>query len=181
MLHDALDLCTDGPSAIRWPKTMPPDATPGDTGSGLRGRKVRSGSDVCLLAVGKMLGPATAAAEALAAEGVDATVWDVRVVTPLDEDMLADAARHPLVVTVEDGYRDGGAGSLVANRLTDRAIGGPDGAPSHPAPPVVTLGIPVQFIQHGKPDAILHELGLDAVGIAAQVRAALATRAGALS
>jgi 1-deoxy-D-xylulose-5-phosphate synthase len=181
MLHDALDLCTDGPSAIRWAKTMPPEAHPGDTGSGLRGRKVRSGSDVCLLAVGKMLGPATEAAEALAAEGVDATVWDVRVVTPLDEDMLADAARHPLVVTIEDGYRDGGAGSLITTRLTDRSIDAPDGVGSTQAPPVVTLGIPVRFIQHGKPDAILADLGLDTAGITARVRAALATPAGALS
>src|SRR5919109_1570571 len=60
MLHDALDLCTDGPAAIRWPKTAPPD-----------------------------------------------------------EVMLADAARHPLVVTVEDGYREGGAGSLVTSRLAE--------------------------------------------------------------
>ena len=46
----------------------------------------------------------------LAADGVSATVWDARVVKPLDPAMLADAARHPLVVTVEDGLRDGGIG-----------------------------------------------------------------------
>jgi 1-deoxy-D-xylulose-5-phosphate synthase len=174
MLHDALELCADGPSAVRWSKTMPPDPEPGDTGSGLKGRKVRSGRDVCLLAVGKMLGPARAAAEALAAEGVEATVWDVRVVTPLDPEMLADAAGHPAVVTIEDGYRDGGAGSLVASRLTDLV------AP-RPSPPIVNLGVPVQFLQHGKPDAILADLGLDAAGIAASVRATLATAVDALS
>ena len=94
MLHDALELCTDGPAAIRWPKTMPPDDAAGDgeVGSGLSARKVRAGRDVCLLAVGKMLAAAREAAEALAAEGVEATVWDVRVVKPLDEEMLADAA-----------------------------------------------------------------------------------------
>jgi 1-deoxy-D-xylulose-5-phosphate synthase len=168
MLHDALDLCTDGPAAIRWPKTMPPDTVPGEVGSGLAGRKVRDGSDVCILAVGKMLAPARQAAAALAAESVEATVWDVRIVTPLDEDMLADAARHPVVVTVEDGYRDGGAGSLVTTRLADMTG---DGL----GPPVVTMGVPVRFIDHGKPDAILAELGLDARGIAAEVRRALAT------
>ncbi|HKH04459.1 MAG TPA: transketolase C-terminal domain-containing protein, partial [Acidimicrobiales bacterium] len=112
--------------------------------------------------------------EALAAGGVEATVWDVRVVTPLDPEMLADAARHPAVVTIEDGYRDGGAGSLVASRLTDLV------APRS-APPVVNLGVPVRFLQHGKPDAILAELGLDAAGIAASVRATLAAPVDALS
>jgi 1-deoxy-D-xylulose-5-phosphate synthase len=99
-------------------------------------------------------------------------VWDVRIVTPLDEDMLADAARHPVVVTVEDGYRDGGAGSLVTTRLADMTG---DGL----GPPVVTMGVPLRFIDHGKPDAILAELGLDARGIAAEVRRALATPVGA--
>jgi 1-deoxy-D-xylulose-5-phosphate synthase len=167
MLHDALDLCTDGPSAIRWPKTMPPDVPPGEVGSGLSGRKVREGSDVCILAVGKMLAPARAAAEALAAEGIDATVWDVRVVTPLDQAMLGDAARHPAVVTVEDGYRDGGAGSLIASRLADLAG-------DRPGPRVCNLGVPVRFIAHGHPDQILADLGLDAPGIATEVRRLLA-------
>ena len=167
MLHDALDLCTDGPAAIRWSKTMPPDPRPDDVGVGLRGRKARSGRDVCILAVGKMLAAAEGAAAELAAEGVEATVWDVRVVTPLDDDMLADALAHPAVVTVEDGYSQGGAGSLIAGRLSELAGPGP-------RPPVTTMGVPVQFIQHGKPDAIHARLGLDARGVAAQVRLALA-------
>jgi 1-deoxy-D-xylulose-5-phosphate synthase len=180
MLHDALDLCTDGPAAIRWPRTAPPDVPPGEVGSGLSGRKVREGGDVCILAVGKMLAAARAAAEELAAEGVDATVWDVRVVKPLDEVMLADAAGHPLVVTVEDGYREGGAGSLVASRLAELAA-----TPGRPAaaadagtgPRVANLGVPVQFIPHGKPDDILASLGLDGPGIAASVRRLLSTHA----
>jgi 1-deoxy-D-xylulose-5-phosphate synthase len=174
MLHDALDLCTDGPAAIRWPKTAPPDVPPGEVGSGLSGRKVREGTDLCILAVGKMLGGARAAAEELAAEGVEATVWDVRVVKPLDEVMLADAARHPLVVTVEDGYREGGAGSLVTSRLAEmEAV---TGRPASGAGPrVANLGVPVQFIPHGKPDAILAGLGLDGPGIAASVRRLLST------
>ena len=102
---------------------MPPDPKPGDVGLGLRGRKVRDGSDVCLLAVGKMLAAAEGAAAELAAEGVEATVWDVRVVTPLDEEMLAEALRHPAVVT-EDGYSQGGAGSLIAGRLSALAARG---------------------------------------------------------
>jgi 1-deoxy-D-xylulose-5-phosphate synthase len=176
MLHDALDLCTDGPAAIRWPKTAPPDVPPGEVGSGLSGRKVREGGDVCILAVGKMLAAARAAADELAAEGVEATVWDVRVVKPLDEVMLADAARHPLVVTVEDGYREGGAGSLVTSRLAEmEAVAGrpASGAGAR----VANLGVPVQFIPHGKPDDILASLGLDGPGIAASVRRLLSAHA----
>ncbi len=93
MLHDALDLCT-GPATIRWSKTAAPSVADDEVGSGLSGRKVRDGRDVCILAVGKMLAAAQAAADALAAEGIEATVWDVRVV-PLDPEMLADAADAP--------------------------------------------------------------------------------------
>jgi 1-deoxy-D-xylulose-5-phosphate synthase len=176
MLHDALELCTSGPAAIRFPKTMPSDdrAAIGDggedVGSGLSARKVRRGRDVCILAVGKMLAPARAAAEALASSlGVEAAVWDVRLIKPLDQEMLAEAATYPHVVTVEDGYRDGGAGSAIADRLAEVSAGreGRDG------PPVTVLGVPVRFIPHGKPDDILASLGLDAAGIAATVRAVL--------
>jgi 1-deoxy-D-xylulose-5-phosphate synthase len=180
MLHDALELCTDGPAAIRFPKTMPPDdtAAAGDggeeVGSGLSARKVRTGRDACILAVGKMLAPARAAAEALASShGVDAAVWDVRLIRPLDEEMLAEAATYPHVVTVEDGYRDGGAGSAIADRLAGLAAGRGDGD----GPRVTVLGVPVRFIPHGKPDEILASLGLDAPGIAATVRAVLAQEA----
>jgi 1-deoxy-D-xylulose-5-phosphate synthase len=171
MLHDALELCTDGPAVIRWPKTMPPDDDGGadEVGCGLSARKVRAGSDVCLLAVGKMLAPAREAAEALAADGLEATVWDVRVPKPLDEEMLADAAAHPAVVTVEDGYREGGVGSAIADRLADR--------PGRNPPRLAVLGVPVQFIPHGKPDAILASFGLDAAGLAAAARELVAARA----
>jgi 1-deoxy-D-xylulose-5-phosphate synthase len=176
MLHDALELCTAGPAAIRFPKTMPPDdtAAPSDgdeeVGSGLSARKVRTGRDVCILAVGKMLGPARAAAEAMASShGIQAAVWDVRLVKPLDEEMLAEAATYPRVVTVEDGYRDGGAGSAIADRLAGLAAG----QEHEEGPNVTVLGAPVRFIPHGKPDDILASVGLDAEGIAATVRAVL--------
>jgi 1-deoxy-D-xylulose-5-phosphate synthase len=161
MLHDALELCTEGPAVIRFPKTMPPDDPATDeVGSGLSARKVRAGRDVCLMAVGKMLGAAQQAADELAAEGIDAAVWDVRVAKPLDEQMLADAASHPVVVTLEDGYADGGIGAAIAGRL--------EAAPTPPR--LAVLGVPVQFIPHGKPDAILASLGLDGRGVAATVR-----------
>jgi 1-deoxy-D-xylulose-5-phosphate synthase len=159
MLHDALDHC-DGPAAIRWSKTAAPSADPDQVGAGLRGRRVREGRDICILAVGKMLAAAEGAAEALAAEGIEATVWDVRVV-PLDRDMLADAAEHPVVLTAEDGIREGGVGAMVADAISRR--------PGMP-PRVRVLGTPIDYIPHAKPDAILAELGLDAAGLAAEAR-----------
>jgi 1-deoxy-D-xylulose-5-phosphate synthase len=180
MLHDALELCIDGPAAIRFPKTMPPDDATAtgyggeEVGSGLSARKVRTGRHACILAVGKMLAPARAAAETLASShGVEAAVWDVRLIKPLDEEMLAEAATYPHVVTVEDGYRDGGAGSAIADRLAGLAAGREDGD----GPRVTVLGVPVRFIPHGKPDDILASVGLDAAGIAATVRAVLARKA----
>jgi 1-deoxy-D-xylulose-5-phosphate synthase len=138
-----------------------------EVGSGLQARRVREGDgSVCILAVGKMVGNAERAATTLAHEGVDATVWDARVVQPLDLEMLADAARHRLVVTAEDGIRDGGVGALMAAELTACCAG-------RTKPRVEILGVPLQFIPHGKPDRILARLGLDADGIAATVQDAL--------
>jgi 1-deoxy-D-xylulose-5-phosphate synthase len=168
MLHDALELCTDGPAVIRFSKTMPPEDPTGDeVGSGFSARKVRAGGDVCLLAVGNMLRAAREAAEALAAEGVEASVWDVRLAKPLDEEMLAEAARYPAVVTMEDGYRAGGIGAAIAGRLGELA-------PSGMGPRVMVLGVPDRFIPHGKPDAIHASLGLDGAGVARAARALLA-------
>jgi 1-deoxy-D-xylulose-5-phosphate synthase len=155
MLRDALEL--DGPAAIRYPKGAARQVPADDVGSGLSARRLRVGaSGVCLLAVGKMVEAALDAAESL-----DATVWDVRVVKPLDQAMLDDAARHSLVVTVEDGIRVGGAGSYIASSLGGRV-------------PVLTLGIPDEFIPQAKPSSILARLGLDGPGIVASVQTALA-------
>jgi len=80
--------------------------------------------------------------------------------------MVADASRHRLVVTVEDGIRVGGAGSFMAD-----AIASLD--PGRQSPPVLVLGTPLEYIPQGKPPAILASLGLDAAGIAASARTAL--------
>ena len=162
MLSDALDLCT-GPAAIRFPKTMPPTTDGIDTGSGLRGRKVRDGDDICIIGVGKMLEVAREAADRVAETGTSVTVWDPRVVKPLDADMLADAARHSLVITIEDGLRDGGVGSAIADALRDLA-------PVH-GPSVRVLGVPSAYLQHDKPDQLLARLGLNADGVVAEISA----------
>ena len=138
MLRTALEL--PGPSTIRVPKTAPRHVDPDDVGSGLEARRLRAGDgSVCLLGVGKMVGACLSAADELAAEGIDATVWDVRVVSPPDVAMLADAARHRLVVTAEDGVRHGGAGAFLLDAMAAQVgVGGPAGAghprARHPAP-----------------------------------------------
>lgn len=161
MLHDALELC-DGPAVIRYPKGAARQVAEHEVGSGLSARKLRTGDGrVCILALGKCVAAADKAAADLAADGIETTVWDVRIATPLDQVMLDDAALHQHVITVEDGIRDGGVGQLIADRLAKSAA------------TVTVLGVPVKFLAHGKPDRILANLGLDAAGVAASVRATI--------
>ena len=168
MMLDAMDM-TDGPVAIRWPKTAARSVDRDRVGSGLRARKTRVGDGrLCLIGVGKMLEACEQAAELLAAEGVEASVWDPRAVSPLCDRMLADAAEHEVLVTVEDGLLSGGAGTAVRDSLWDLAA-----AAGRDAPRVRVLGVPLNYIPHGKPDAILADLGLDAAGIAATIKSEL--------
>jgi 1-deoxy-D-xylulose-5-phosphate synthase len=161
MLGEALSI-TSGPCAIRFPNGAARRVPPEQVGSGLTARRVRQGGDVCILGVGKLLEAAEDAALLLAEQGVSATVWDVRVIKPLDPDMICDAARHPLVVTAEDGVRDGGAGAAVADAIADLDE-------SRQSPPVLVLGTPDRYIPQAKPAQIHAELGLDGPGIAASV------------
>ena len=159
MLDDAL--LADGPVAIRYPKGPARQVEAGQVGTGLAARRVRQGADVCIVAVGPLLEAAEEAGRLLAHQGVDATIWDPRAVKPLDPTMVADAARHPLVVTVEDGVLQGGVGSSIARALAGDPV------------PVLTLGVPDEYIPHGSRARILARLGLDAAGIAASIVAAL--------
>ncbi len=168
MLHDALEI-TSGPIAIRWSKTAAPHVDEAEVGAGLAGRKVATGSDVCLVGVGKLLPACVEAADLLEADGISCTVWDPRVVHPLDPALVIDAASHPVVVTAEDGYRDGGVGASLADQVADVALD----RPRADRPAVRVLGIPTRFLDQGKPDAILASLGLDATGIATEARRAL--------
>jgi 1-deoxy-D-xylulose-5-phosphate synthase len=158
----------DGPVAIRYPKGAARSVLPSEVGRGLRARCVQEGSDVCILAVGKLVEAAQTAATLLGGHGVNPTVWDVRVVKPLDGAMLASALDHRLVVTVEDGVRRGGAGSALAAAVSELQRDRPGAGPS-----VVTLGLPDAYLPQGGPDALLSGLGLDGSGLAATVLTAL--------
>jgi 1-deoxy-D-xylulose-5-phosphate synthase len=114
-----------------------------------------------------MLDAAEAAADRLIADGLSVSLWDARVVKPLDPLMLADAAGHPCVLTIEDGVREGGVGSAIADQLAEFTLGERE-------PRVRVLGTPIAYLAHGKPDAILAELGLDRDGVYASATSLLA-------
>jgi 1-deoxy-D-xylulose-5-phosphate synthase len=125
-----------------------------------KGELRRQGQRIAILAFGTLLHPALQAAEAL-----DATVLNMRWAKPLDLDLLLEAARsHEAIVTVEEGALMGGAGSAVLEAL--QAAGLPL--------PVLQLGLPDRFIEHGDHARLLALQGLDATGIEASVRARFA-------
>ncbi|CAG9178299.1 1-deoxy-D-xylulose-5-phosphate synthase [Cupriavidus respiraculi] len=154
----------DGPSAVRYPRGAGPgvatdktlDALPVGVGQMRRTGGARAGRRVALLAFGSMLHPALAAADAL-----DASVANMRFVKPLDVELVKTLAReHDFLVTVEEGCVMGGAGSAVLEAL---AAAGLD-------VPVLQLGLPDQFVDHGDPAFLLSQCGLDAAGIERSVR-----------
>ncbi len=165
MLDDAATLADSGPVAIRYPRGSARQVDEAEVGRGLDARIARRGGDICILAVGRMVEHALRAADELAADGIEATVWDVRSCAQLDPAMIADAAAHRAVITVEDGIRDGGVGMAMFDEIGDIA----------PALPVKVLGVPTRFVPHGEPKQIMARLGLDGRGIAGTARTLLST------
>lgn len=127
---------------------------------------VREGSDVAIIACGEMVRPALDAAEALAAEGVEATVIDMYCVKPLDADAVVRAAeRTGAVVTVEEASPFGGLGSMVAQVLGAQC----------PCP-LTCLSLPDAPVITGTSPEVFAHYGLDAAGIADAARAAIARK-----
>ncbi len=161
MLHDAVGLADSGPVAIRYPRGAARQVTEADVGSGLSARKARSGGTTCIVAIGKMLETAEKAADLLAADGIDVTVWDARCCAPLDVEMIADASTHERLITIEDGIRDGGIGMAIGDAVCSLRTD----------TDVTILGLPTKFIPHDpKSGAILARFGLDADSLVALVR-----------
>jgi len=160
MLRSALAL--NAPAAIRFPKT-PPVAIDGLVGEGLSARRIRQGDgSLCVLAVGKMAATAYAALAQIA-DADKVTLYDVRVLPP-DDAMIDDAARHQRVITIEDGTRHGGAGTLMVSAVRSRAQ---DLSIAFPTTRI--LGVPRAYLEHHKPDALLGEVGLDVAGVAGAI------------
>ncbi|WP_256080579.1 1-deoxy-D-xylulose-5-phosphate synthase [Massilia sp. YIM B04103] len=148
-----------GPAAVRYPRgagvgaAIEPALTSLEIGKG----EVRhKGQKIAILAFGSMVAPSLGAAEQL-----DASVANMRFVKPLDVELVKQlAAEHDYLVTVEEGCIMGGAGAAVAEALATAGI----------VKPLLMLGLPDQFIDHGDPAKLLASVGLDAAGIAASIR-----------
>jgi 1-deoxy-D-xylulose-5-phosphate synthase len=153
MLYTGFTL--EGPSAVRYPRGPGPGVTLQKAMKALqvgRGEIRREGKRVAILAFGSMLAPAMAAAAEM-----NATVANMRFVKPIDRELVFRlATTHELLVTVEEGVVAGGAGSAVAEALSSDGL----------AVPLVMLGLPDQFVEHGDPQVLLSDCGLDAAGIA---------------
>ena len=164
MLYTAFQM--DSPTAVRYPRGTGPgvaiqtEMTALPVGKGevrRRGKKlVLLSKKIAILAFGSMLKPALEAAEEL-----DATVANMRFVKPLDDALVAElGASHDLLVTVEENVVMGGAGSAVLESLQRQRI----------KVPVLQLGLPDRFIDHGDPALQLKSVGLDKAGIVAAIR-----------
>lgn len=148
-----------GPAAVRYPRGTGPGAVIEQTMTQLeigKGVLRRQGAGVAILNFGTLLHQALTAAETL-----NATVADMRFVKPLDETLIDKlAASHDLLVTLEENAVAGGAGAAVSEYLSQRSI----------TVPVLHLGLPDQFIDHGKHRDLLAACGLNAEGITASIR-----------
>ncbi len=148
-----------GPASVRYPRGAGVGAAIDTSLEAVemgKGVVRRQGNDVAILAFGSMVAPALKAADEL-----NATVADMRFVKPLDAALVAQLANsHDLVVTIEEGCVMGGAGSAVAEALAAAGI----------VKPLLQLGLPDQFIDHGDAQQLLAQCGLDAAGIVASIR-----------
>lgn len=169
MIKTALEW--NGPIAVRYPRGsgygVPLDQRLEALPIG-RAEVLREGEDVALIALGSMVRPSLAAAELLAAEGVQACVVNARFAKPLDGELIAGLARRiGRIVTVEEHALMGGFGSAVLEALEEAGL-------YHVA--VKRLGIPDRFIEHAKPESQLAQCGLTPEHIARSVLSFLGAR-----
>lgn len=150
----------EGTAAVRYPRGSGP-GTPLQSGLATlpwgKGEIRRQGKKLALLAFGTVLQAALQAGEVLGA-----TVANMRFVKPLDTDLLTQLAQsHDYLVTIEEGVVMGGAGSAVLEYLSQAGLN----------TPVLTLGLPDEFVDHGDQALLMKQLGLDAAGIQVAIEA----------
>jgi 1-deoxy-D-xylulose-5-phosphate synthase len=153
-----------GPSAIRYPRGTGPGAAVKAQPVALeigRAEVLREGSDVAIFALGCMVTEAHKLATILAAEGQSVAVINARFAKPVDDACIARFARRcGVVVTMEDHVLAGGFGSAVLESLNTQEID----------VPVIRVGWPDEFIEHGKPEDLRQKYGLTAATVADRVR-----------
>ncbi|MBI5835950.1 MAG: 1-deoxy-D-xylulose-5-phosphate synthase [Candidatus Eisenbacteria bacterium] len=162
MLYTAVTEAT-GPVEVRYPRATVPGR--GRSGFHLvpwgQAEVRREGGDVAIWALGPALAWALEAAELMQAEGMQATVVNARFAKPLDEALLVNHARRfRRIVTVEEAAVAGGFGSAVLEALERNELSGVE---------VRRIGIPDEFIQHGKRELLLRDVGLTPERIARRV------------
>ncbi|MBI2843409.1 MAG: 1-deoxy-D-xylulose-5-phosphate synthase [Armatimonadetes bacterium] len=154
----------DGPIAIRYPRGGGPtvyESRIPDTLAIGRAEELRSGGDLCIIAVGPLVYSALAAAEGLESEEYEVGVIDARFIKPLDEETIVEEAKHcGRIVVVEENSTVGGLGSAVTELLAARKINAA----------VKLLGIPDRFIDHGSTQKLQAAVGLAEDGITAAAR-----------
>ncbi|MCB1826912.1 MAG: 1-deoxy-D-xylulose-5-phosphate synthase [Coxiellaceae bacterium] len=152
-----------GPATVRYPRGCGPGTTITDNTQTLpigKAKIERQGKTIAILAFGSMVHPALDAAERL-----NASVVNMRFVKPIDKDIIQTMAKsHHLIVTIEENTIMGGAGSAITEILHQQ----------HHQNPVLQLGLPDSFIEHGKPSEMLAECGLDAAGIVKSIQEKMA-------
>jgi 1-deoxy-D-xylulose-5-phosphate synthase len=148
-----------GPAAVRYPRGAGTGAVVEKALTTISmgiGEIRRAGTKIAILAFGTMVAPSLAAGDELGA-----TVANMRFIKPLDVEMVKRLAQeHDYLVTVEEGCIMGGAGAAVAEALAQLAI----------VKPLLMLGLPDKFIDHGDTALLLKNAGLDAAGICASIR-----------
>jgi 1-deoxy-D-xylulose-5-phosphate synthase len=156
----------DGPTAVRYPRgsgtgTIPDkalDALPVGKGE-IKRTTTQTSKKVAILAFGSMVAPCVQAGEML-----DATVANMRFIKPLDHDLVRELAQtHDLLVSVEENALIGGAGSEIARSLEEQGL----------KTPLLRLGLPDAFIEHGDAPSLLAQHGLDSAGIVSTITKAL--------
>ncbi len=147
----------DRPTVVRYPKGSLPEVVPSVARIGRIDVLAESAEpSVLIVSIGALALECVGAAEKLAAEGIGATVVDPGWVLPVDDDLVELAARHDVVITVEDGGHRSGVGAVIAQRTLDAGV----------RTPVLNLGVPQRFLETGKRAALLAEFELTAEGIA---------------
>ncbi|NLN68439.1 MAG: 1-deoxy-D-xylulose-5-phosphate synthase [Alcaligenaceae bacterium] len=149
-----------GPASVRYPRGAGAGANVSDTLDPVelgKGVVRREGSRLAILAFGPLLHAALPVAEKL-----NATLVDMRFVKPIDAELVKQlAASHEVFVTLEEGSVMGGAGSAVAELMSAFGL----------SKPILQLGLPDRFIDHGDQAALLKGVGLDSDGIEASIHA----------
>jgi 1-deoxy-D-xylulose-5-phosphate synthase len=169
LLREAVAV-SDGPTAIRFPRGSVAEdlQAVGSLGGmdvlALPDGGAEAAADVLLVAVGPMAGVAVEAAGRLAGQGISVTVVDPRWVKPVDPALAETAARHRLVVTVEDNGTVGGFGDAVARLLREHDVD----------VPVRTFGLPQRFLEHGERAEVLADAGLTPQHLALSITEAVA-------